>query len=229
MSSLRRNLRGRDFDCGVSVRRDPRDHALLFLAGARRRFGFPRRGSRVLLTDPVAQPAQHHRANYWRALAAALGWEIPGRAAPGPIAVDASRRIVIHAGAGHPSRHWPRERFAELAQRLRTAGWDPLVIDDESDDLDGLLGTLATAARFIGNDSGPGHLAALLNIPTFTIFGPSLPELFSPAHAGAAWLEGADCRYRPCWDDCRFAEPRCIQAISVDEVWTRVQAWLRPH
>ena len=52
-------------------------------------------------------------------------------------------------------------------------------------DLDALLTKLASADRFIGNDSGPGHLAALLGVPTFTIFGPQLPELFAPQHPQA--------------------------------------------
>ncbi|HUR57472.1 MAG TPA: glycosyltransferase family 9 protein, partial [Opitutaceae bacterium] len=92
--------------------------------------------------------------------------------------------------------------------------------------LDALLALLATATRFIGNDSGPGHLAALLGVPTFSLFGPSLPELFSPQHSGAEWLEGAPCDFRPCWDNCRYAEPHCIRAITTDAVWARVQTWL---
>src|SRR5690606_13445190 len=42
-------LRIRSFDAGVSARPDPRDHLFLRLAGAARRFGFPRAGSQPLL------------------------------------------------------------------------------------------------------------------------------------------------------------------------------------
>ena len=86
--------------------------------------------------------------------------------------------------------------------------------------------TLASADRFIGNDSGPGHLAALLGVPTFTIFGPQLPQLFAPQHPHAAWIEGAACPYKPCFDACRFPRPHCIETLSLDAVWPRVQAWL---
>ncbi len=222
LNSARRELRARRFDLGVSARRDPRDHALLVLAGASRRLGFPRAGSRVLLSDALAPPARRHRAAHWAALAGALGWELTA-AIPAP---RVGRHIVIHTGAGRPVRLWPRERFEDLAARLRTAGWSITMLDDSLRDVGRLLEALAGADRFIGNDSGPGHLAALLGVPTFTIFGPQLPELFAPQHPDAAWIEGAPCPFKPCFDACRFATPHCIRNLAVDDVWPRVQVWI---
>jgi len=222
----RRELRARHFDLGVSARPDPRDHALLALAGARRRLGFPRAASRVLLTQPLPRPARPHRAEHWRALATALGWNLPPPAPRPSSLAPTTRRVVIHTGAGRPVREWPAARFAEIAARLRAAGWDVVLLDDSLQDLDRLLSTLASADRFIGNDSGPGHLAALLGVPTFTIFGPQLPELFAPQHPQAAWIEGAPCPYKPCFDSCRFAEPHCLLKTTADTVWLRLQAWL---
>ncbi|MEO5960785.1 MAG: glycosyltransferase family 9 protein, partial [Opitutaceae bacterium] len=225
---LRRELRSRRFDLAVSARPDPRDHALLAVAGAAKRLGFPRAGSRALLTHPLAQPSRPHRIEYWRALATALRWSIPSPVSrlPSPTSSAPGRRIVIHTGAGQPVRRWPRERFDAIASRLRTAGWDVVTLDDAPGTLDQLLVTLAGADRFLGNDSGPGHLAALLCVPTFSIFGPSDPAEFSPVHPQAAWIEGAPCPYRPCRDYCRFAEPNCIRAIETETVWQRLQSWL---
>jgi hypothetical protein len=62
------------------------------------------------------------------------------------------------------------------------------------------------AGAFIGNDSGPGHLAAFCGVPTFTLFGPQLPEWFAPLHPGSEWLEGKACPYKPCSDYCRYAD-----------------------
>ena len=123
-------------------------------------------------------------------------------------------------------REWPRERYDALATRLRTLGWDVVLLDNSIHELDVLLDTLAGARRFIGNDSGPGHLAALLGVPTFTIFGPQLPELFAPQHPQAAWIGGAPCPYKPCFDACRFPCPRCILDITTEAVWPRLSAWL---
>lgn len=216
-------LRARRFAAAVSARRDPRDHALLALAGAAVRAGFPRLGSRLALTDALRSPERPHRAAHWRALATHFGWAWPRPETPAP---RHGRHLVLHAGAGHPVRAWPRERFEELAARLRAAGWRVTVLDEGTTDLDALLDTLATADRFVGNDSGPGHLAALLGVPTFTIFGPQLPALFAPQHPQAAWIEGAPCAFKPCFDACRYATPHCLGDLPTDAVWAALAAWL---
>lgn len=229
LARVRSELRARQFDLGLSVRPDPRDHLLLTLAGARRRLGFPRAGSRLLLTQSLPHPVRPHRADHWRALASTLSWDLPPLATRISPSASAVRRLVIHTGAGHPVRKWPVERFNEVARRLRAVGWEVVMLDDSLRDLGQLLDILATAGRFIGNDSGPGHLAALLGVPTFTIFGPQLPELFAPQHPQAAWIEGAPCPYKPCFDACRFPTPNCLLDLSTDEVWSRVQSWLSAH
>lgn len=217
-------LRARRFAAAVSARRDPRDHALLALAGAAVRAGFPRLGSRFALTDALPPPGRPHRAEHWRALAAHFGWAWPQPETP---ALRRGHHLVLHAGAGHPVRAWPRERFETLAARLRAAGWRVTVLDERLRDLDQLLDTLGTADRFLGNDSGPGHLAALLGVPTFTIFGPQLPALFAPRHPQAAWIEGAPCAFKPCFDACRYATPHCIRDLPTDAVWAALAGWLR--
>jgi len=217
-----RDLRGRKFGTGVSARPDPRDHVLLMLAGARRRYGFPRAGSSPFLSDPIPPPALPHRADHWSSLASALGFRIDS-ASP---ARRTGRRILIHAGAGQPVRVWPRERFIKLAAELEGLGWHTEIVDDSLVGIERLMDKLDSFDRFIGNDSGPGHIAALLGVPTFTIFGPQLPELFAPRHPDARWVEGAPCRYKPCRDYCRFSEPLCLTALDVETVRREVVNWL---
>lgn len=43
-----------------------------------------------------------------------------------------------------------------------------------------LADRLSTASVFIGNDSGPAHLAAQLGIPTIAMFGPTDPRIWGP-------------------------------------------------
>lgn len=222
LGGLVRGLRHRAFAAAVSARPDPRDHALLALAGAALRAGFPRIGSGALLTDRLERPEDPHRATHWEALAGHLGWESRAE----PPAPRTGRRVVIHPGAARPVREWPRARFEAVARRLAAEGWEVEMLDPDSRDLAGLLDRLARADRFIGNDSGPGHLAALLGVPTFTVFGPQLPALFAPRHPQAAWVEGAPCRFKPCFDACRFPEPHCIRHLEENAVTARILAWL---
>lgn len=218
-----RLLRARHFAAAVSARPDPRDHALMALSGAALRAGFARAGSRLLLTDALSRPHRPHRAAHWAALAEHFSWPLP---ATTPSPIRNGRHVVIHTGAGQPVREWPRERFEDIARRLEATGWNVTVIDNTLTELDRLLDMLAAADRFIGNDSGPGHLAALLGVPTFTIFGPQLPELFAPQHPRAAWIDGAACAYKPCFDTCRFGSPHCIRNLTSDQVWSALQPFL---
>lgn len=221
------DLRDQHFTHAVSARPDPREHLLLRLARPDELKGFARAGSGLLLSQTLPPPSRRHRSEYWQTLASSLGWALP----PPPAQNRSGRHVVIHTGAAQPVRRWPRERFDEIASRLCAAGWEVTLLDpDESGltDLDPLLDRLAAADRFIGNDSGPGHIAALLGVPTFTIFGPQLPECFAPTHPRAAWIEGAPCPYKPCRDYCRFKEPHCLHQHSVDTVSHAINKWLNP-
>ena len=89
-----------------------------------------------------------------------------------------------------------------------------------------LLALIDGRGRFIGNDSGPGHLAAFCGVPTFTIFGPQLPEWFSPLHPQRMCSEGRPCPFKPCSDYCRLPSPLCLDGVGVEDVWVAVQRFL---
>ena len=69
-------------------------------------------------------------------------------------------------------------------------------------------------------------VAASCGVPTFTLFGPQLPEWFAPLHPASEWLEGKACPYKPCSDYCRFPIPCCMANSSEEEVWTLVKAFV---
>lgn len=104
--------------------------------------------------------------------------------------------VVIHPGAGAPRKCWPADHFLDLARRLRGQEGRPVrVLLGEAErerwgaevaarfaevaqvrqpaTLLDLLGELSPAAVFVGNDSGPGHLAGALGVPTVCLFGPA--------------------------------------------------------
>src|SRR5438874_1373777 len=61
------DLRAEHFDAAVSVRLDPRDHFLMWLSGAKRRIGFPTKGSGVFLHDHLHEPKEKwHRVESYR-------------------------------------------------------------------------------------------------------------------------------------------------------------------
>ncbi|MGA3284685.1 MAG: glycosyltransferase family 9 protein [Verrucomicrobiota bacterium] len=246
MIRLRRKLAAEHFDYGLSARWDPRDHLLLKLFGAQNRLGFPRMGSQLFLTQQVtrAKP-EEHRYESWRVIGRALNMPLPPREKILQPASCGGRTVLIHSGAGQPVRVWPLERYCQLAVRLREKMFSVQVACDpdqrdwwlqagEADvatptTVTELIALIDHAGAFVGNDSGPGHLAAFCGVPTFTLFGPQLPEWFAPLHPAAEWIEGKACPYKPCSDYCRFATPHCLWNISGDEVWQRVEKFARTH
>jgi len=246
MLRLRRKLAAEHFDYGLSARWDPRDHLLLKLFGVQNRLGFPRLQSQIFLTQPLRKPEpEAHRYEYWRVAGKAMGIEPPPRdriAAP----VSPTRRLaLVHSGARLPARVWPLGHYRTLVQRLRAKGFAVQVACDPNQldwwlqsgettvacprTVTQLLSIIDQAGVFIGNCSGPGHLAAINGVPTFTVFGPSLLEWFAPLHPAAEWIEGRACPYKPCSDYCWYPTPLCLWNVSEEEVGKRVETFVGRH
>ncbi|MDQ1673686.1 MAG: hypothetical protein QOC98_2248, partial [Frankiaceae bacterium] len=111
------------------------------------------------------------------------------RAAPD----DGRPLVAVHPGATDPRRRWPIERHMAVAASLPAARVVLLGGPDEAPltaaareaaaglglevadlagttGLGGLLGLLARADLFLGNDSGPRHLAEAVGAPTVAVF-----------------------------------------------------------
>lgn len=246
MVQVQRRLAREKFDFAVSARWDPRDHFVLRMAGARERIGFARLKSQRFLThgfhrhDPLA-----HHYDYWRELGETLGLALPPRDKIIPQRRLFSPIVLIHSGARLPARIWPLENYRQIVARLRAENFVVQVVCDPDQrqwwlaageksvatpvTVTELLSHIDRAGIFIGNCSGPGHLAAICGVPTFTVFGPSLPEWFAPLHPAAEIFEGKACPYKPCSDYCRFAEPFCLTQLAAAEVWPRVEKFVHQH
>jgi heptosyltransferase-2 len=246
MVRLRRRLAAENFDYGLSARWDPRDHILLKAFEVKERLGFPRLRSGIFLTQPLARPdPEAHRYESWRVLARALGLELPPRENISIPAARGGTDVLIHTGAGQSVRVWPLEKYQHLAVHLRGQNFKVQIVCDAEqhgwwlqhgeqdavtpETVAELIGFIDRAGAFIGNDSGPGHLAAFCGVPTFTLFGPQLPEWFAPLHPAAEWIEGRACPYKPCSDYCRFPVPFCLGNIGAEEVAVRVGKFLKAN
>jgi heptosyltransferase-2 len=246
LARLVKRMRQAQFDIAVSARWDPRDDMVMLLSGARRRVGFPRMGSQFIETESLGRPEPvSHRLERWRVIGSAIGLEVPPITEAVHPVENRAGAILIHSGAGKQLRVWPLERFHALVTRFRAQGYTVQVACDPEQaewwmtqseanvtvptDLKGLLELVNGAGVFIGNDSGPGHVAAYLGIPTFTLFGPQVPEWFVPMHPQAEWIEGTPCPYKPCFDYCEFPEPFCLTGITEEQAATRVEAFVKKH
>lgn len=148
---------------------------------------------------------------------------------------------VMQPGARLPSMRWPADKFSEIARWLRDQRGIASVVNLSSGDAEvaaavrdamgdravipgpldirELIALIAGARLFIGNDSGPAHVAAATGCPCVVIYGPTNPAQWHPwrteyrgIHTGAS--------FDPKRGDKSLAvrEPRPISSIAVDEV-----------
>jgi ADP-heptose:LPS heptosyltransferase len=104
---------------------------------------------------------------------------------------------VLHAVATAPEKTWCADGFLAVARHIEESGLEAVFIGAAGDDLrpfsryrivqDAPLGQvktlLAGASLFVGNDSGPAHMAAAFGLPSVVIFGPSDPAIWAPWRA----------------------------------------------
>jgi len=160
--------------------------------------------------------------------------------------------IVIHPGARGKLRKWRPERFAEIARRIKKSyraaifliggprenelveeverhmGF-PVSFKSTELTLFEMAALLKRCQLFIGNDSAPGHIAAAVNCPNLTLFGPTFPHMWRPlSPVGEVVFKNVTC----CGcrqEHCTRAEGNCMDLIGVDEVWEMVRKLLNTH
>ena len=137
--------------------------------------------------------------------------------------------VAMHPSARQAVRRWPLDRFAELAEAIGSLpGTRVLVIVDPDGYGESLRATGALCVRaslaelpaylrrcvaFVGNDSGPAHVAAAVGAVTVTVFGPGAMQWFRPYGPGhrIAFVEPMPCR--PCFDRCVLPTNVCLQDL----------------
>ncbi|MBV9811144.1 MAG: glycosyltransferase family 9 protein [Acetobacteraceae bacterium] len=170
----------------------------------------------------------------------------PRRLNPALRAVAERRFIAMAVGTGAPIKSWSLNRFAELAQALLARHEDAVVAliggprdrmagagiaeslpADRVVDLTGEIDLLAMpafldrAAMFVGGDTGMTHLAALLGVPTVSVFsGATAVEVWRPVGPRVAIVAGkTSCS--PCHltklEQCPY-NVACLEVIKVSDV-----------
>ncbi len=162
-----------------------------------------------------------------------------------------ARYAVLHPVANFFTKEWPFERYAGLARTLeeefglvpvftcgageearldaveRAAGRRFIRFGDLS--VLELAALIEGATLFIGNDSGPAHIAAALGRPAAVLFGSSDSGRWHPWRAPHAVVQNFY-RCNPCRGDRCYAfdQPECILSISPEQVREAVEQLLAP-
>ena len=170
------------------------------------------RAQEILGVDRRVHTAEH--------LASAMFWlgvprsDIP-RAKLFADALEPGPYAVIHPFASAVDKTWPAERFVEVARKLQ----NPVILAGPDDDasafaafrvwrnepLRRVKSLMASASLFVGNDSGPAHMAAAFGVPVVVLFGSSDPVTWAPWRTESQVLTG-------------------LQTVSVDDVLGAIES-----
>jgi ADP-heptose:LPS heptosyltransferase len=228
LAVLLRRLRATRYDLVVDLRTD----GLSLLLRTRRRL--TRRGSRKVTGHAVErhfhvirrheQLAEIPLPCMWISVAEL---DFASQAFAG---LPGKRWLALGPGARGQGKRWPATRFTALAARLQ-AEFDAIILLGNTAEQDScariaaelslpclnLAGmtdllqasaVLQRATLFIGNDSGLGHMAAAVDTPTVTVFGPGDPLRYHPWHPQARWVQSPSGR---------------IEDVSVDAVIEQIR------
>lgn len=266
-------LRRKRFDLALILHPTNRQHLLAFLAGVEKRVGFNKKMA-FLLTDRIEhrkQEGQRHEVEYTLDTLRSLGidTDLVDKDLFMPIRRDSEiyietflkacgwkpseKMIVFHCAASCPSKIWPIDRFAQVANRLSEEFQIKVAVIAGPGDVEKgkeliklinvpcidacgkttvsqLASLLRRACLFISNDSGPVHIATACGVPVVVIFGRSQPGL-SPQRWGPIGKDDIvlhkDVGCQSCLAHNCERNFSCLKAISVDEVLASARKALR--
>ena len=268
-----RQIRGERCELGLVLPNSFSSALMFWLAGVKRRVGYVRDGRGLLLTTPLPRPSADGRfvptymADYYLALCEAAGLHPHGRETELFFTerdMQASRAVLIRAGvdlerllflfhpaaAYGPSKLWPEERFARLAEMLQeefgaqvacigsaAAGGTAQRIAAESRaqvvdltgcgiGLHGLKCVVRLSRLLVTTDSGPRHYGVALGVPTVCLMGPTDPGYSTSGrpHDHVVRVE-TDCG--PCQRKVCRRDHRCMEGITPEMVLDACRKALR--
>ena len=210
---------------------------------------------------------QHAVERVRQLFALALGYDLPSGL--GDYGLDRSRLeeipampyVVFLHGTTWDTKHWPEVYWRQLAERLGRGGlhiclpWGNPAEKARAEriaqglknaqvlpklNLAGVARVLAAAKACVAVDTGLGHLAAALDVPTLSLFGPTNPGL-TGAYGKVQIHMASDfpcapclqkkCTYQPTAQDARQfdlkrEQPLCFTRLNPERVASRLSTLL---
>lgn len=164
----------------------------------------------------------------------------------------ANRYVCLFPGSVWKTKQWTEEGFIGVGQGLQAQGFQVLVMGGPGEEdlaarvsshipqavnlaaktsLTESLLILSKAQMVVTNDSAGQHLAALVEAPTVSVFGPTVLDFgYRPWNSKASVVERQGLACRPCGKHghhkCPIGTHECMKRIQAKEVLERIQELL---
>lgn len=272
LSSMRfaGQLKQRKFDLAIILHPTNRVNLITYFARIPERVGYNKKMGWLLTKKIVDKKhlGEKHEMEYSLDVVRALGIEPKDKSLFMPIKTESEKwvddilaqnrilyqnmLVAIHPAASCPSKIWPQESFAQVADKLMEKGFKVIIVAGPKDkkiaakvkekisypviDLSGdttvsrLASILKRCKLFISNDSGPVHIATAVGTPVISIFGRNQAGL-SPLRWGPLGLKDRflhkDVGCIECLAHNCKKEFTCLKAIKVEDVLKAVDEILK--
>jgi len=157
--------------------------------------------------------------------------------------------VFLH-GTTWATKHWPETYWQQLAQKVSEAGFkiqllwgnekeqerakriasvsDKAFVVPEKLSLVQVASVLSAAQGIVTVDTGLGHLAAAVGVPTISLYGPTDPGLCGTKGEAQIHLS-SDFSCAPCYQrECTYqgnkeVDPPCFSRLAPDRVWQTLE------
>lgn len=264
---LIRLLRAKHFDTVFLLHRSFTRSLICYLAGIPERIGYYTRKRAILLTKSIPPPPEQlHKVEYFLNIAKSFNIETENKdyeLFPKSGDKDYIRNlfqkqqlkeddflVVINPGGNWDLKRWPKENFAQLADRLVNTYQAKIIITGAAADfnlaqdiaklmdkqpvtlcgkttLGELAALMARVDLVVSGDSGPMHIAVSQGARVIALFGPTSFKITGPYGRGDYTViqKNVGCEV-PCYRvDC--SDNRCMKAITVDDVFEVIEKMRR--
>jgi len=157
--------------------------------------------------------------------------------------------VVMHAGAKRQTNQWPLERYARVADEIIRRWGTRVVLTGSAAELPAvervaelmrekpivicgqlnlpqMAALLERCSLYVGNDTGPMHIAAAVGTPTVSVFSArDFPERWWPCGHGHIVLR-RDAPCSPCFKEICDRDLVCLKAIEEKDVLAAVECQL---
>jgi ADP-heptose:LPS heptosyltransferase len=156
--------------------------------------------------------------------------------------------VVVHPGSVMATKRWDAERFGEVAAAVAQQNFKLVVVAGPGEEsfagraaakingasimlglsIPELAEVIRGARLYIGNDSGPMHLAAAVGTPTIAVWGSSDSRRWRPWGVDHRVVQNPfECNPCPGYRCLVADSPLCIESVTVDQVNAAVEEMLR--